>query len=296
MILRRLLLAFTVAVFGLLGFASTVGALGLPDPEQSGSFGLQGRISAAPPTQAPTITTPNPGQTFDDSPIDVAGLCNGDLLVKVFDNNVFVGATVCNGGSYSLQVSLFSGQNDLIARMYDSLDQAGPSSNMVSVTFNDAFFAQFGTQLTLTSQYARIGANPGTLMTWPVILSGGSGPYALSVDWGDSSGNDLISRNFAGEIDLKHAYSSSGIYPVIVKATDSNGGSAYLQLIAVANGEGAVINQTGEPGPTIVQTGTQLRWYFFIPILPLLILAFWLGGRNELYVIRRRLENARQAG
>ena len=285
-----------LAVLALFAHAPTAHALGSPDPTQSGSVGLEGKISSPPPTQAATISTPRNGQSFTSSPITVAGLCKTGLLVKIFSNNVFVGSTVCKNGSYSLQVGLFSGKNDLIARVYDNLDQAGPDSKTVSVTFIDANYAQTGTELTLTSNYARRGANPNTELTWPIVLSGGVGPYALSVDWGDSSGTDLQSVTFAGNITIKHTYKQAGIYAVIIKATDHNGATAYLQVVGVANGEAS--STTGGSGTSGGGSTIKIspEWYMLIPILPLLLASFWLGSRNELYVIRKRLDRARGSG
>lgn len=255
-------------------------------------MGLEARISAPAPTQAATIGTPHNGQTFSTSPITVAGICKTGLLVKVFANNVFVGSAMCTNGSFSLKVSLFSGKNDLVARVYDSLDQAGPDSNVVSVTYHDANYAQYGTQLTMTTSYARRGANPGDVLTWPIVLSGGTPPYALSVDWGDSSGSDLKSEDFAGKVNLTHVYDSAGVYEVVVKATDHNGSAAYLQLVAVANGQATqAANSTNKNKAATIKVAPQ--WYYFLPVVPLLLIAFWLGGRNELYVIRKRLDDAR---
>lgn len=292
----RVTAVFSLAILVLLAYSPTVNAVGSPDPTQSGSVGLEGKISSPPPTQAATISTPRNGQTFSTSPITVAGLCKTDLLVKVFTNNVFVGSVICKGGSYTLKVGLFSGKNDLVARVYDNLDQAGPDSNVVSVSFNDPNYAQSGSALTLTSNFARRGANPGSELTWPIVLSGGTGPYALSVDWGDSSGADLQSITFAGNITLKHTYKQAGIYSVIIKATDKNGATAYLQVVAVANGEvagGSSGSSTNKGGTAKVQSSPG--WYLLIFILPLLLASFWLGSRNELYVIRKRLDRARGA-
>lgn len=278
----------------LLAHGPIAGALGSPDPTQGGSVGLEGKISSPAPTQAATITTPRNGQTFNTSPITVAGLCKTDLLVKVFSNNVFVGSVVCKGSSYSLQVGLFSGKNDIVARVYDNLDQAGPDSNVVSVIFNDANYVQAGAQLTLTSNYARRGANPGTELTWPIVLSGGTGPYALSVDWGDSSGTELQSLIFAGNVTIRHTYKQAGIYNVVIKATDHAGATAYLQVVGIANGEatGTISGGSGTSGgaPTVKASP---QWYLLVPVLPLLLISFWLGSRNELYVIRKRLDRVR---
>src|SRR5665213_999026 len=174
---------------GLLVFAPPVMAV----TTKSGSIGIQGTIPSPPPARGATIVVPSNGDVFTNVPITVSGLCPTGLLVKIFDNNVFVGSTVCVNGSYSLQIDLFSGRNDLVARVYDALDQAGPDSNTVTVTFNDAQFLQFGTHVSLTSDFAERGAPPGQKLDWPVILSGGTAPYAVSVDWGDGTATDLLS-------------------------------------------------------------------------------------------------------
>jgi hypothetical protein len=271
-------------------------ALGSADPEQSDSVGVEGRISSPPPTQAATITTPSNGQVFTDTPITVAGLCKTGLLVKIFANNVFVGAVTCTNGSYSIKVDLFSGANDLVARVYDNLDQPGPDSKVIRVTFNDANYAQFGTRINLSSNYARRGANPGSQLDWPIILSGGTGPYAISVDWGDGSEPSLTTQEFAGDFTVSHIYASAGIYNVIVKASDKNGGTAYLQLVGIGNGDAKTSVNSGG-GTTIINAGDSFieryAWWLAFLVVLLAIISFWLGTRHELSSIRRRLERSR---
>jgi hypothetical protein len=254
-----------------------------PDPQNS-SIGLEATISSTPPTKAATIGLPANGAVFTSVPITVSGFCTSGLLVKIFDNGIFVGSVVCSGGSYSLQIDLFSGRNDLIARVFDSLDQAGPDSNTVSVTFNDAQFLQFGSHVSLTSAFAQRGAPPGTELDWPIIMSGGEGPYAVSVDWGDGSPTDLFSVTSSGPLTLKHTYKTAGVYRVIVKATDKNGGAAFLQLVGQATG---VINNT--PGstnnPVVIK---QVIWWPVLAMLPLIPAAFWLGKRSEHDAITKR--------
>lgn len=280
-----LVLAFAVNIVS----TTTRAATPIENP-QAGSVGIEGKIPSAPPTKGATITTPSNGQVFTKTPITVAGLCPKGLLVKIFANNVFVGSVQCETGSYSLLVDLFSGQNDLVARVYDAFDQAGPDSNIVKVSFNDAQFNPFNTSLlSLTSSYAQRGANPGDTLTWPVILSGGTGPYAISVDWGDSKAPDLLSRQFTGVIDLAHVYDSAGVYKVTVKATDKNGLSAYLQLVAIANGA-ITSNVPAEEKDDKTTVITQVLWLPAALCVPLVIIAFWLGKRYELASLRKHLE------
>jgi len=272
---------------GLVGHASA--GPQFPPETSSGSVGLQGEISTAPPTKGATIVVPSNGATFTSVPITVSGLCPTGLLVKIFANNIFVGSTYCANGSYSVQVDLFSGANDLVARVYDALDQAGPDSNTVRVTFNDGQFLQFGTHVALTSDFAERGAPPTTELTWPIILSGGTGPYAISVDWGDGSPTDLISQTNQGTFTIKHTYKTAGIYKLVVKATDKNGGTAFLQLVAIASGSGQ--NNSKNGSTAVIQV--KVLWWPAVAMLPLVFAAFWVGRRHELYTLRKRLEQTR---
>lgn len=268
-------------------------ALGSSQNPQSGSIGMEGTIAGPPPSTAATISIPGNGQSVVSTPITVSGLCTTGLLVKIFSNNVFVGSTVCTSGSFSLKVDLFSGANDIIARVYDALDQAGPDSNTVRVTFNDAQFAQFGTRVTLTSVYARKGAAPGSTLTWPIAMSGGLGPYAVNVDWGDGKSADLFSKPFAESFDITHTYDSAGVYNVVVKATDANGVSAFLQLVGVGTGQVSGKSPTSTGNTTTSTPKSQIVWIPLLFIIPLLAVAFWLGRRHELFTIRKRLEENR---
>jgi len=257
-----------------------------PGP-QSGAVGLEATVSSKPPTQAATIALPGNGAVFSDVPITVSGICPKGLLVKLFANNVFVGSTPCSNGSYVLQADLFSGQNDLVARVFDALDQAGPDSNQVSVTFNDAQFAQFGSRVSLTSNYAQRGANPGSELEWPITLSDGTGPYAISVDWGDGTPTDLQSAAAPGVITLKHVYKAAGLYRVLVKATDKNNQTAFLQLVGQANG--AI--QASASGANIATNkptdhGNAALWPT-LAMIPLIFAAFWIGSRHRLSQLRR---------
>jgi hypothetical protein len=284
---RSFVCLLVVVLLAQVSHAPTVRAVTNP---QNGSIGIEGIIGSAPPTQAATIVSPANGQVFTTIPITITGFCSGKLLVKIFSNNIFVGSTVCKNNSYSLKIDLFDGRNDIVARVFDALDQQGPDSPTITVTYNSAEFVKFGSIVSLTSQYALKGVSPGQKLTWPVIVNGGTAPYAISTDWGDGSSPDLASDSFPGIVNLAHVYKSSGTYNIVVKASDKNGTAAFLQLIGVATG--AIINnnsgQNSSNGGTIVIT--KILWFPIIIGIPLAILSFWLGRRYELSALRKRIE------
>ena len=274
--------------------ASALQPIPTPDPKP-GSYGLEATKRKAPPTRGARITVPGNGASFSNSPITVSGICPNGLLVQVFNNGVMVGATMCRSGSFSMQVSLFAGQNELTALVYDELGQAGPNSNVVTVRYNDADFGSFGELITLTSSYGRRSAQAGNNLTWPLQLSGGSGPYAFSIDWGDGSEVQLMSQSLAGVVNISHVYKNAGIYQVNVKVTDSNGVSAFLQLVAVANGQVDGSAGTEELEEKATQPKPTILWIPTIVAFMLLIPSYWLGRRSQLVSLRNKMIKERDA-
>jgi len=264
----------------------------IPDPPpRAGSYALEATKPQPPPQTTATISTPSNGASFTTSPTTITGLCTQGLLIQVYDNGVLVGAANCTTGSFSLQISLFTGQNDINIFQYDDLNQSSPDSNHITVSYNNSSFSAFGTLITLTSNYGRRAADPGETLTWPLLISGGNGPYAFSIDWGDGSSPDLKSQSLAGEVDISHVYKESGIYRVVVKVTDVNGVTAFLQLVAVANGKPTGTGtSTGNSGTSGSTTITKVIWWPAVVTMILTLPSFWLGRRSELVSLHRRLE------
>lgn len=261
-----------------------------PNP-MPGSYGLEATKTQPPPTQGATITTPGNGSSFATSPVTVNGICPAGLLVQIYNNNVMVGSVMCSNGSFSLEVSLFAGTNELSAIVYDDLEQAGPASNVVTVTYTDTSFTAFGTLMTLTSSYGRRSAAASSPLTWPLQLSGGAGPYAFSVDWGDGSGPELKSQALAGVVTIDHVYKKAGIYQVNVRVTDVNGVSAFLQLVAVASGkvDGATATQADSRNGQTDAAPAQVLWVPTVTSLALLAPSYWLGRRSQLLSLRKKM-------
>lgn len=263
-----------------------VPASALAATSQSGSVGVQGKVPAPPPSQAATINVPSNGQSFSSLPITVSGFCVNNTTVEIYKNNVFAGSAPCQGGSYRLQIDLFDGRNDLIAREFDELNQAGPDSNTVTVNFSSPV-PSLGPRVLLTSEYSKRGANPGSLLNYPVSLSGGTGPYAISVDWGDKSKTDLFSQQVPGLLNLQHTYAQPGVYNILIRATDANGNAAFLQVVGIGNGP---IQKTGSTTSGIITSEkTKIIWWPIIVLFVMMIIAFFIGRRHQLEAIRRRL-------
>jgi hypothetical protein len=263
------------------------------NPSDQG-IGMTGRIQQPPPSDAPTISLPADGTVYQENPVTVTGLCTDTLLIRVFKNGVFSGAAICDGGSYEIIIDLFPGLNELSARQYDDLDQASPESNRRSVTLDiptplvPGSPDEVAQRVTLTSTFARRGADPGQELQWPITITGGTGPYAISIDWGDGK-NDLLTQTSPETFDIKHAYDSPGVYRIIIKATDANGQSAFLQVVGVSNG--AISTAAADIGEAPSFVKTRVMWQPALIAFPLILSSFWLGKRYQLQRVRYRMKH-----
>lgn len=291
------LTALTACVLLSVIAGSSVGALNkLPTPDpKPGSYGLEATKPKAPPTRGATITTPGNGASFSgtNSPITVSGICPNGLLVEIYNNGVMVGSVMCKSSSFSLRVSLFVGRNELSAIVYDELGQAGPRSRLLTVRYSNTDFAAFAEQITLTSSYGRRSSPVGDGLRWPLQLSGGSGPYAFSIDWGDGSEPQLKSQEVSGVVTVAHAYKRAGIYQVNIVAKDVNGASAYLQLVAVSNGKIDTAQDTDEEKSSAARV--EILWIPTGVAMVLLLPAFWLGRRSQLVSLRNKMLKERES-
>jgi hypothetical protein len=295
-LLNNFIFGATALVSGVgLSLASLGSARAVINP-QNGSIGLEGNITAVAPTSAATISTPSQGQIFTSNPITVAGVCQNGLIIEIYDNNIFAGSVACDNGSYSLEMDLFNSINALVAQDYNSQNQQGPDSATVTVTFNGGPFTSFATQFIFTTPYARRGANVDQLLTWPINVSGGTPPYAISANWGDGSKTTLLSQSVAGQVTLTHSYSSAGTYQVTTQGTDKNNDTAFLQMVAVISGPAAQSTiASATPASTTngkISTVAVLALIFIILLLPF---AFWLGRKHQVYSLRKRLEESERS-
>ncbi len=290
----KALLILGVPLLSLALFAQSASAqltpIPTPDPKP-GSYGIGATKTQEAPTQGATITTPGSGASYTESPITVSGICPAGLIVQIYNNGVMVGSVMCENGSFTLQVGLFAGINELTATVFDDLEQAGPASNVVTVNYTNAQFSAFGQLVTLTSSYGRRSAAANANLGWPLQLSGGSGPYAFSIDWGDGGAAELKSEALAGVINIQHTYKRAGIYRVNVRVVDANGVSAFLQVIAVSSGEVAAPTAEEEKSGT----RTVVLWIPAAIAFALLLPVFWLGRRSQIVSLRNRMLKERDS-
>lgn len=262
-------------------------------------YGTYAVVPGEIPRTAPVIRTVQSGTVFTSGdPITVGGSCPADTLIKIFKNDVFGGATLCNNQNFSLDIDLFIGSNTLVAKAYNGNNIPGPDSAPVVVTRNLAggeippyVPAQ---QFFVTSDIYYKGINVGEELKWPVTLSGGQPPYAVNVGWGDGK-TDLISRKEPGSFDIAHIYLVPGQgsrphHTITITATDQHGSKSFIQLVTVVVGNDPGIISGVKRGYDL--SGPIRAAWQILAIIAIVVFSFWLGERREAYVLTHAMGKA----
>lgn len=286
-----LALLLMIAAIPLLTF--TVSAKTPYDGPDAGSVGLSGVMPGKPPAVGAKITSPGSGQHFSTIPVPVTGTCPAKTLVELFKNDIFSGSTPCSDtGSFSVEIDLLIGKNDLVARVYDDLNQPGPDSNIVTVYY-DALPTQSGpltsldfggVQLLLNTDAVFRGVFPNKEMAMPLEIIGGTPPYAVNIQWGDAT-NKVVSRSDNSPFHTTHTYKKPGVNQISIQASDAAGRVAFLTVAAIINGQPEVIQ------PSVAQaekTNWLLAlWPLYVGIVGV-VLSFWIGEKREKHILEKR--------
>lgn len=294
--MARILIALIVSVVGFFVFSTTAYAATIVE---NGNIQVNGVIKGPPPQTPPTIDTPVTGAVVTDKNIPVSGTCVSDLIVKLYRNNVFAGSTLCVNGRYTIHIDLALERNDLVARQYDADNQASPDSNLVTVYYRPLNPAPptsnppsgngqappastAATQLLIHYDYTFQGIFNGESFTFPVQYSGGVGPYAVSIDWGDGVVS-VFSKPSTELFTTAHSFTKAGYYTVVVRVADSQGRQASLQLVIFVHGTTGAI---GTPVPSA--SGGNCGWTLSGSISAALALGGIVIGIFISFLLRRR--------
>ena len=286
-----LLAGFTVSAYA--------GASPLP---QASSVSLTGIMPENPPTTAASITYPSNQQVFQTTPVTVSGICPSGTIVEIFKNNIFAGSTPCNSnGTFSVQIDLLYGNNTLTAIDYDALNQAGPSSKAVTVTYNvqvppesSLLNVNFtATQLILQTSAVYRGTFPGQQLNVPINILGGVAPFAVNVNWGDNS-NEVLPASSNTTVNASHVYTKAGTYKISIQASDSQQHVAFLDVAAIVNGQPA---SAGSASNTSASKSNKLLvlWPLYVSAVTMVV-SFWLGEKREKHVLSNALKPAPTLG
>lgn len=272
-----------------------------------------------PPPSPAVITSPSENDRFTSLPTTVKGTCPATFLVKLYRNNVFSGAALCAAdNTFQIQTDLFEGPNDLQARIFNGINEEGPTSPAIRVYYDKPAVPVTTPDSTISIANPTSQATPSTSslppliikadnllkgyyigdeISWPLDIVGGKEPYALSIDWGDGN-TSIFSRKQSGEFSIHHIYSAPGpkqdSYIIKLVASDVNDNKTYLQLTVIIHDRSNVASAIpgSTTGLTNGKTGLpslKMLWPVY-GVTTLMAISFWLGQQGVLTTPRLRLK------
>jgi hypothetical protein len=107
----------------------------------------------------------------------------------------------------------------------------------------------------------------------------------------------LKSQSLSGLVTIAHTYKKAGIYPASVQVTDTNGVSAFIQLIAVSSGQvdTTATNGTNSNANAQAKAQPEILWLPTVLMLVLMLPTFWLGRRSQVISLRKQMLKERDA-
>ncbi|CAN5413497.1 hypothetical protein BH10PAT4_BH10PAT4_1050 [soil metagenome] len=217
-------------------------------------------VNGPPPTVGSTITSPINGfNIVNINPTPISGSCAADTFVVIYNDGSLSSSTICQpNGTFSVNVQLHEGTNVLSAKNFDNLNQPGPTTPTVTVTFssvqsvadvpqpvlpeNPVIIPGVTEGISECADYTPpanlpVGGQPRVAVVCVprsieknaehrigVLVWGGTPPYAVNVAWG-SGQSTLVSLDAPGYKTFKVSYASSGIYNINIQVTDRGSSS-----------------------------------------------------------------------
>ena len=129
--LAHILYAFSGLILVASQLLPTLPALAV---SSSDSLEVTAIVPGPPPTVPAVIQGLINNGTVTVTPMTLGGTCGVGLTVRLYDNGTEVGHTECGAdGRFVINFSLMFGRNDLTVLNFDSINQAGPASDTITI-------------------------------------------------------------------------------------------------------------------------------------------------------------------
>lgn len=205
---------------------------------------VYGRIPAPIPTDAPVILSPKTGFATHHAAMSVSGTCpviTPQVIIAIIDNGQEAGSAPCDGSNnFLVNITLASGDNDILARSFTITGDAGPDSNHITANFtpthepaplgsnSNSSATNLQGKPTDIAPLALVATNPFVVFgpakdaIWTGSIDGGIAPYEFHVDWGDGSSSNYRVKNWGAQ-NFQHHYRSMQPHDIMIHVIDHSG-------------------------------------------------------------------------
>lgn len=205
----------------------------------------------APIPSQPAIITGPPAGKVSQPQTDISGYCprtNPRVIIEILLDSVSVGSTTCTStNSFSLPVTVSSGQHTAIARIHTITNGLGTDSKPFTLNATYATFQPTNvaakkpttksvppvqSSLNIVAVNPFIVFGPGQDAVWQGTISGGKLPYSIVVNWGDNNTVTIAAKTEAPQ-SFTHQYKAMHSYDITMQVTDASGAQLIRHFSAV---------------------------------------------------------------
>jgi hypothetical protein len=198
-------------------------------------YAVSAVVPAQLPAGAPVITSPANGDTLRSTTVTVQGTCpqaTPAIIIALHDSSTLLGSSACRPDkTFALPVSLGAGSHTLTAVVTSITGQQGASSTPITITvaLADTFVPP---PLSVNTDSSYILFGPKTDAVWRGSFKGGTTPYTISINWGDTT-LDRFTVTSSDPQTFTHRYDEMHSFDVKLVATDKKGASTQYHTAAV---------------------------------------------------------------
>lgn len=221
------------------------------------------------------VTGPLDGAQVSTSQATIHGTCqvvNEGTVVVLERDGQTIGSQICQtDGTFSIDVQLLPGENVIIPKVYTAiLATPGPIGAELHITYVVPVVTQPETPPSSAEPEPAVSSDPtqspitalavkanvgfvqymGKEASMTLHFEGGTVPYVVTIDWGDSSPVTTQTIDQSGDVTFTHSYETRNAYSIHVTLQDASGAVTSIQLAAIGS-----LNETATVVSSISPTG-----------------------------------------
>lgn len=256
---------------------------------------LKGFSKGPPPDTAAEITSPLYKNVFDESGVEIEGICEPGLFIEIYRNDVLAGGAICSdAGTFKVFITLVPGKNIIYTKIHDALYQYGPESKRITLWYNvpDTLVPP----LMIKTKAVQKGILHNQDLHLSYSIAGGQEPYSVYIDWGDGTVAEIVHVNKPGTQNVSHKYRKTGQFVITIRAADKNNQQFTIQTVIVVHPDSHSLVATGLNECTGSSCGSLnivrlMNWAWpALIVATLMTLSFWIG--EKVAYTQRRAQNA----
>ena len=281
----------------------------IPKISFADSYDVTAKVSAPLPPDVPLLLTPENNSVIAvaSNTVLITGKCPAvipPLIAVLIRTDTTIGTGSCDSlGIFRVAITLVLGVNVIRAKFINITGDSTIIGDLITLTYNPpAATANNNPPVTnATSSALKLVFDPDTVViktkettTIQFTISGGTAPYAVTIDWGDGT-TQLLHYDVAGGKALGHIYTTIQSRPVRIRISIKDASGASLkQERAVVSFERPTV-PSSQPNNSLFRSKLMFFWGGAVVALLAILFAMHSAGYAGLaHVVEHRLKKPKK--